>query len=69
MLRDGLSGILLRREIGDGSFVPIAAGGGNRERSFAKNAKNEEEVIRYALAIFLIWRLLCSGNRLAELRA
>jgi hypothetical protein len=40
------------------SSVPIAAGGENRERPFAKNAENREAAIRYALDIFLpvLWR-------------
>jgi hypothetical protein len=33
--------------------VPIGAGGENRERTFARNARNEGAAIRYALVILL----------------
>jgi hypothetical protein len=45
----------------DGS-VPIAAVGGNRERSFAKSAEIWEAAIRYALVLFLSELRLCSGS-------
>lgn len=37
--------------LGNVAFVPIPAAGGNRERSFGRNAKIGKAVIRYALAI------------------
>jgi hypothetical protein len=41
-------------------FVPLADGGGNRERPFAKNGEIGEAAIRYASVIFSLPRLLCS---------
>ncbi len=41
--------------------MPLAAGGGNRERTFARNAAIGEAAIRYALALFLPELRLCSG--------
>lgn len=35
----------------DFGFVPIAVGGGNRKRSFARNARIEEAAIIYALVL------------------
>jgi hypothetical protein len=41
-------------------FVPIAAGGGNRERPFANNALISQAAIRYALALFFLVIRQCS---------
>ncbi len=44
------------------SSVPIRAGGETRKPPFARNPRNRGADVRYALVIFLPWRLLCSGH-------
>jgi hypothetical protein len=62
MLRDSFSGILFRREMGDASFVPFAAGGGNRKKPFTASTGKWEAAIRYATLIFWPDRRLRSGS-------